>query len=160
MVATPAPKVVSSPRVWSSLRSPRGRLAVVAVGATLSFGLVVGCSSGTPSGNGSAGAAGTSVAATSASGATSGSSTAQAAQPIIHISSYKYDVPTSVAPGAMVGVMNMDGENHTVTADSGKAFDVKAVAGQTVMFAAPMTPGTYAFHCTYHSNMHGVLVVK
>jgi plastocyanin len=25
---------------------------------------------------------------------------------------------------------------------------------------APMKPGSYAFHCTYHSNMHGMLVVK
>jgi plastocyanin len=56
--------------------------------------------------------------------------------------------------------MNMDGENHTVTADSGNAFDVKATAGTTVTFTAPSKPGTYPFHCTYHSNMHGVLVVK
>ncbi|UQX86935.1 cupredoxin domain-containing protein [Jatrophihabitans telluris] len=54
----------------------------------------------------------------------------------------------------------MDGENHTVTADSANAFDVKATAGSTVMFKAPTAPGSYAFHCTYHSNMHGVLVVK
>jgi plastocyanin len=29
-----------------------------------------------------------------------------------------------------------------------------------VTFTAPNKPGTYPFHCTYHSNMHGVLVVK
>ncbi|WP_230209346.1 cupredoxin domain-containing protein [Nostocoides sp. HKS02] len=56
--------------------------------------------------------------------------------------------------------MNMDGENHTVTADSGNAFDAKATAGTTVTFVAPAKAGTYPFHCAYHANMHGVLVVK
>jgi hypothetical protein len=27
-------------------------------------------------------------------------------------------------------------------------------------FTAPMKPGSYPFHCAYHSNMHGVLVVR
>lgn len=79
---------------------------------------------------------------------------------MIHISSFMYAVPASVPPGATVSVMNMDGENHTVTADSGHAFDVKATAGGTVTFTAPSKPGSYPFHCTYHSNMHGVLVVR
>jgi plastocyanin len=79
---------------------------------------------------------------------------------MIHISSFKYTTPTTVAPGATITVMNMDGENHTVTADTGKAFDVKADAGKSVTFTAPMQPGSYPFHCTYHSNMHGVLTVK
>ncbi|QGN59067.1 hypothetical protein GKE56_15565 [Nostocoides sp. HKS02] len=79
---------------------------------------------------------------------------------MIHISSFRYEVPASVAPGATVSVMNMDGENHTVTADSGNAFDAKATAGTTVTFVAPAKAGTYPFHCAYHANMHGVLVVK
>jgi plastocyanin len=111
--------------------------------------------------------AGATSAATSATSSTSAppssrstpSSMARAAA-MIHISSFKYAVPASVAPGATVSVMNMDGENHTVTADSGNAFDVMATAGTTVTFTAPKKPGTYPFHCTYHSNMHGVLVVK
>lgn len=79
---------------------------------------------------------------------------------MIHISGFRYTVPASVSPGATVSVMNMDGENHTVTADAGNAFDVKATAGTTVTFTAPKKPGSYPFHCTYHSNMHAVLVVK
>jgi plastocyanin len=71
-----------------------------------------------------------------------------------------YQTPASVSPGATVTVMNMDGEAHTVTADSGSAFDVKADPGASTTFTAPTKPGTYAFHCTYHSNMHGMLVVK
>ena len=65
-----------------------------------------------------------------------------------------------MAPGATVSVMNMDSENHTVTSDAGSAFNVKATAGTTVTFTAPSKPGSYPFHCEYHANMHGVLVVR
>jgi plastocyanin len=94
-----------------------------------------------------------------ASGESSSSGMPQSAA-MIHISAFRFMTPASVSPGALVSVMNMDGENHTVTADSGNAFDVAATAGSTVTFKAPRTPGSYPFHCTYHSNMHGVLVVK
>ncbi|MEP6697322.1 MAG: cupredoxin domain-containing protein [Pseudonocardiales bacterium] len=76
------------------------------------------------------------------------------------IGNFKFTTPASVGPGARISVMNMDGENHTVTADTGGAFDTTAGAGATTTFKAPMTPGSYPFHCKYHSNMHGVLVVK
>jgi plastocyanin len=79
---------------------------------------------------------------------------------VIMIKGFKYQVPASVRPGAMVSVMNMDGQAHTVTADKGNAFDDQATAGKTTTFKAPMAPGSYPFNCTYHSNMHGVLVVK
>jgi plastocyanin len=78
----------------------------------------------------------------------------------IHISKFAYQTPASVSPGAKVTVMNMDGEAHTVTADSGSAFDTKIDPGASTTFTAPMKPGSYAFHCTYHGNMHGTLVVK
>jgi len=89
-----------------------------------------------------------------------GSSTAAQPAAMIHIDKFKYAVPASVSPGAKVSVMNMDGEAHTVTADSGGGFDDKATAGAVTTFTAPSKPGSYPFHCTYHSNMHGVLVVK
>lgn len=79
---------------------------------------------------------------------------------MIMIKSFKFEVPASVKPGAMVEVMNMDDQAHTVTADKDKAFDDMATAGKVTTFKAPTKPGSYAFHCTYHSNMHGVLVVK
>jgi len=56
--------------------------------------------------------------------------------------------------------MNMDGEAHTVTADEWNAFDVQVAGDATGSFTAPMEPGSYPFHCSYHSNMHGVLVVQ
>lgn len=88
-------------------------------------------------------------------------SSAPAAEPItLTIDKFAYSVPASVSPGAKITVQNKDGDNHTVTADSGGGFDVKADGGASTVFTAPMTPGSYPFHCVYHSNMHGVLVVK
>ena len=95
----------------------------------------------------------------STSAAPGSSTSTQPAKATIHISSFTFTVPATVAPGATVSVMNMDGENHTVTADDGTSFDVKATAGTTMTFVAPTKPGSYPFHCIYHANMHGVLVV-
>ncbi len=157
----------SATRPGARMNSRRVRAGIVAAGALATIGLLAGCSSSSPAATASSVAAGgssvssapASVSASDSASQAAGSTTATSAA-MIHISSYKYTVPASVAPGATVSVMNMDGENHTVTADSGKAFDVMAIAGKTVTFTAPMTPGSYPFHCTYHSNMHGVLVVK
>lgn len=122
----------------------------------LALGVITSCGPGPSTARATTRATPASTSLTSPS--SSPSSTASTA--MIHISSFRYAVPTSVAPGSMVSVMNMDGENHTVTADSGNVFDVKATAGTTVTFTAPSKPGRYPFHCTYHSNMHGILVVK
>ncbi|HEV7212933.1 MAG TPA: cupredoxin domain-containing protein [Blastococcus sp.] len=106
------------------------------------------------------GSGGASSAMSSMSSGAASASSGTAATDTIHIEKFAYRTPPSVSPGATVSVMNVDGEAHTVTADSGNAFDVMATPGKTVTFTAPSTPGRYAFHCTYHSNMHGVLVVK
>jgi plastocyanin len=101
--------------------------------------------------------------------ASSGTSSASAPAPspagssmktMIMIEDFAYETPTSVSPGAKVEVMNRDSEAHTVTSDKGGGFDVTVAADATVTFTAPTTPGSYDFHCTYHSNMHSVLVVK
>ena len=76
------------------------------------------------------------------------------------IHTFAYQTPASVSPGATVSVMNIDGEAHTVTADSAAPSTTRRPAGTTTTFTAPSTPGSYPFHCTYHGNMHGVLVVK
>lgn len=145
---------------------PTSRLRTTLIGLTCAatVGILGGC--GTSSSAGSASSSGSamdsssmSAMGSSSAGSSSGSSAASSAV-VIHISKFMYQTPASVSPGATVTVMNMDGEAHTVTADSGNAFDVKADPSATTTFKAPMTPGTYAFHCTYHSNMHGMLVVK
>ncbi len=78
----------------------------------------------------------------------------------IVIKGYKYTTPASVAPGAMVTVRNDDDTAHTVTADSGGAFDVNIDAHKSATFKAPADAGSYKFKCTYHPYMHGTLTVK
>lgn len=77
----------------------------------------------------------------------------------VTIKNFSYSTPATVAPGATITVVNDDPESHTVTADSGGAFNDLASAGSTTTFKAPSQPGRYAFHCNFHGNMHGVLVV-
>ncbi|MEO8751010.1 MAG: cupredoxin domain-containing protein, partial [Allobranchiibius sp.] len=79
----------------------------------------------------------------------------------ITIKNFKYEVPTSVKPGATITVTNSDAVDHTVTSDTKGLFDaVIPGSGGTHTITAPTKPGRYPFHCTYHSNMHGVLVVS
>jgi plastocyanin len=87
------------------------------------------------------------------------SSAVQASGPTIAISGMKFTSPATVPPGASVTITNSDGAEHTVTADSGNAFDVEVEGKGTARFTAPTQPGTYAFHCTYHPMMHGQLIV-
>jgi len=91
----------------------------------------------------------------SSGGSGSGGSSAD----VITIKDFKYATPTSVAPGAKITVKNEDSAAHTVTADSGNAFDDQANSGNST-FTAPSEPGSYPFHCTFHPEMHGTLVVK
>ena len=76
------------------------------------------------------------------------------------IKDFKYSGATDVKAGAKVEIMNMDSQAHTVTADTGSAFDVKVDPGTTVTLTAPSKPGSYPYHCTFHSNMHGMLKVS
>ena len=139
----------------STNRRPRVLLAL----GGLTVALLTGCGSS----GGTDEAAATPTTSSSSSPASSSPASSSPAPPsaaevVVHISGFAYQVAASVSPGATVSVMNMDGEAHTVTADEG-AFDVQVAGGATGTFTAPTTPGTYAFHCTYHANMHGVLVV-
>jgi plastocyanin len=91
----------------------------------------------------------------SASDSGSGASSAD----VITIKDFKYTDPASVAPGAKITVKNLDSIAHTVTADSGGSFDDQSQPGNST-FTAPTKPGTYPYHCTFHPEMHGTLVVK
>lgn len=96
--------------------------------------------------------------ASSAPSATS--ATAAAVGPTITISGMRFGPALTVAPGATVTVVNNDSAEHSVTADSGGAFNAEVDGNGTITFAAPSQPGTYAFHCRYHPSMHGQLVVQ
>ena len=137
---------------------------LLAAAWALSAGVLAGCGSSSGGGSGQAASSTSSTAMSSSmpssmsSGAATGSMSATATK--IMIQSFTYATPASVSPGATVSVMNMDGEAHTVTSDTAGAFTVVVPAGETVTFTAPATAGSFAFHCEYHSNMHGTLVVK
>lgn len=90
----------------------------------------------------------------------SGQSAPPSAADSITISGFAFSVPSSVAPGATITVTNKDSVEHTVTADSGSAFDVTVASNGTATFKAPQTAGSYPFHCTVHPSMHGTLVVS
>jgi plastocyanin len=102
---------------------------------------------------------------TTASGPATSQPTGSSSTPVpgaamITIQGFDFGDPVTVTPGAKVMVMNADPETHSVTADSGGAFDVTVEAGATTTFTAPTKPGSYAYHCTFHSDMHGTLTVK
>ncbi len=77
----------------------------------------------------------------------------------ITIKGFAYGAPVQVKPGQKIAVHNSDAEAHTVTADSSSGFNVTAPPSGTVTLTAPSRPGTYAFHCMFHGNMHGSLRV-
>ena len=90
-----------------------------------------------------------------------GTADTSAAAAAITIKNFDFGASVTVSPGATVTVTNLDGAKHTVTADEGSAFDVDVKGnGGTGTFTAPSVPGTYAYHCTYHPNMHGKLTVQ
>lgn len=130
-----------------------GRLRALGLVPVLALTVAVtgGCSSG-----------GGSPAATSPAGhATTAAPASGAAVATITIKDFGYGAPITVSPGAMVAVTNMDSARHTVTANEGSAFDVDVQGnGGTGTFTAPMQPGTYAYHCTFHPGMLGTLTVK
>ena len=80
----------------------------------------------------------------------------------LKISGFRYTpTPLTVSPGQVVSATNSDSAEHTVSSDKDGLFVSDDIGrGKTVTFKAPTTPGTYTFHCAYHSTMHGTLVVK
>lgn len=116
--------------------------------------------SASPTSAGSAASASSSASAASPSAMASSSSGSTAASATIMIKDFEYTGTTAVKAGSKVEIMNMDSQAHTVTADSGSAFDVKVDPGATVTLTAPSKPGSYAYHCTFHANMHGMLKVS
>ncbi|MDA8355548.1 MAG: cupredoxin domain-containing protein [Actinomycetota bacterium] len=87
--------------------------------------------------------------------------------PVVHvvISDYSYHPARVVTrPGEVIAVTNHDPVTHTLTAIPGSTpyggFNTGYVdPGRTVRIRAPERPGTYAFYCSIHNFMKGVLVV-
>lgn len=92
------------------------------------------------------------------SGATEETSSAQG--PAIVIEDFGFGEPLTVAPGTEIQIANNDSAEHSVTSDSEGAFDVHVDGGETATLTAPTEPGEYTYHCVYHPNMKGTLVVQ
>lgn len=131
------------------------RSAVALIGAIV---LLTACGGGESDESSSTASATSSGTPTSQSASPSASESA-ADKVVITISDFAYSVPDSVPAGAEISVTNNDDVGHTVTADSGDAFDETVAPGATVTFTAPDKAGKYAFHCTPHPNMTSTLVV-
>ena len=100
-----------------------------------------------------------SAVASGSSSAASAPATATAQPRAITIEAFSYVVATTVPPGAQITVTNKDSAEHTVTADSAGAFNTEVQANSQALLTAPTQPGAYPFHCAYHPNMRGQLIV-
>ncbi len=78
----------------------------------------------------------------------------------VSISNFTFvPTPITVTHGNALTWTNTDGVQHTVTADDGSFGSGKLSNGQT--FSETLnTPGTYTYHCSIHTNMHGTVVVQ
>ena len=92
------------------------------------------------------------------------SASAQAAT-TINMNATTFDQPQlQIAAGSTVMWNNPSGLVHTVTADD-SSFDSGDVPNSGQFSMEFDTPGTYAYHCTYHGDvggvgMSGVIVVQ
>jgi len=68
--------------------------------------------------------------------------------------------PIRITARSTVTWMNATALAHTATAESG-GWDTGAIAsGATSAGIAFNTPGTFAYHCRFHADMHGTVIVS
>jgi plastocyanin len=145
--------------------SPRRTPALAT--AALVAALLAGCGSGPGfgSGSGSSGSAASDGGPSMSVSMSPGSRMTESSQPAgsgstITIHDFAFEGPASVVAGATVTVVNDDPETHSVTADGDGGFDVTVAPGESRTFVAPSEAGSFAYHCLFHSDMHGSLRVR
>ncbi len=130
-------------KIWFSMAA----LAVVAA-------MVTAC-------GGSSGTGKTTDTPAAAQSTTAGSQVrAAAGGAAITIQNMAFGEALTVAPDAEITVANNDSVEHSVTSDTAGAFDVEVDSNEKKTLSAPSQPGDYPFHCKYHPNMKGTLIVK
>jgi plastocyanin len=87
-------------------------------------------------------------------------SPAAVAGPTLTIADMAFGQPLTVAPGSKINLANKDTMEHSVTSDTAGTFDQDVDGNEEATMTAPSQPGEYPFHCSYHPNMKGTLVVK
>ncbi len=64
----------------------------------------------------------------------------------------------TVKVGTTVTWTNSGAVVHTATADDGKAFDSGLMRPKATFSVTLKSPGTFAYHCTYHRWMKGTII--
>lgn len=114
-----------------------------------------------------AGCGGSKDTATTPPAATQAAATPAATKPAgaksvaVSIKDFEYGPKTvTVVKGGTVRFKNVDPANHTVTFDTGA---MKSLGNQRTGVERSMRfakAGTFAYHCDFHPNMHGTVVVR
>jgi plastocyanin len=82
-----------------------------------------------------------------------------AADHAVAISGFSYSPATiTVDVGDTVTWTNSDAQAHTATANDG-SFDTDAISNGTSRTITFSTSGTFAYHCEFHADMAGTVVV-
>ena len=77
----------------------------------------------------------------------------------VEIEDFAYDPdPVTVAAGGKVTWINRDSEPHTATAEDG-SFDTGSLDEGKLGSESFKEPGTYAYICSIHPDMHGTVEV-
>ena len=79
---------------------------------------------------------------------------------VINITEMAFPATSTVSKGTTVKWTNNDAIAHTVTSDDGTTFNSGNLAPGASFSFKTNASGTIAYHCNYHSNMHGSLVVN
>jgi plastocyanin len=80
--------------------------------------------------------------------------------PTIQIEGFAFSALDPVDPGTEITVANLDGAQHTLTADDGSFNSGGLDGGAATTITAPDVPGTYTFVCNIHPSMTGSLTVN
>lgn len=80
--------------------------------------------------------------------------------PTIEIEGFEFSALAPVAPGTEITVSNLDGAQHTLTAEDG-SFNTGGLDGGAVStITAPDAAGTYSYVCNIHPTMTETLTVE
>lgn len=78
----------------------------------------------------------------------------------VRIAGFAYHPPRLVVrAGTTITWTDADSANHTVTAENG-SFDVGNISRGERGSRRFTKPGSFAYQCNYHPNMHGQVVVR
>jgi plastocyanin len=78
----------------------------------------------------------------------------------VMISGSSFPTTISVKMGTTIIWKNIDAMAHTVTSDDGAEFSSGNLASGASFSYLAKTAGSFPYHCEYHANMHGTLVVN